>query len=83
MTFKRFKQIIDNNDVSLLRERIIEISTGGWQKISREMTFTLDEIREFADHIDWDIYSRRWGWFGMRTHLEFADRITPEEEILF
>lgn len=74
MTFKTFKQIVDNNDVSLLRERIVEISTGGWQKISREMTFTLDELREFEDKIDWYTYVRRMDWNGMVRHFEFADK---------
>lgn len=74
MTFKTFKQIVDNNDVSLLRERLFEISKEGWQNISREMTFTLDELREFAVHIDWYTYVKRLDWIGKKNHIEFADR---------
>lgn len=74
MTFKTFKQIVDNNDVSLLRERIFEISKEGWHNITIEMEFTIDELREFADKIDWHTYVKRLDWVGKKNHIEFADR---------
>ena len=74
MTYKTFRQIVDFNDINLLRERQFEISTGGWQKISREMTFTLDEVREFADKIAWHTYVGRMGWNDKVKHFEFADK---------
>lgn len=74
MTYKTFRQIIDNHDIQLLRERLFEISKEGWQNLILEMVFTLDEVREFADYIDWYFYVGRMGWNDKVKHLEFADK---------
>lgn len=74
MTFKTFRQIVDNHDIQLLRERQFEISRYGWYNIAMEMVFTIDELREFADYIDWYTYVKRMDWNDMVRHFEFADK---------
>lgn len=74
MTYKRFREIVDNNDVTLLRERQFEISKKGWHDLTMEMEFTIDEVREFADKIDWYFYVGRMGWNDKIKYLEFADK---------
>ena len=74
MTYKTFRQIIDNHDIQLLRERQFEISKQGWYNITVEMEFTLDEVREFVDKIDWHTYVGRMGWNDKIKHFEFADK---------
>ena len=74
MTYKTFRQIIDNHDIQLLRERQFEISKEGWHNITIEMEFTIDEVREFVDYIDWYTYVGRMGWNDMLKHIEFENR---------
>lgn len=74
MTSKTFRQIIDFNDVNLLRERKFEISKDGWHDISLQMTFSLGEAREFKDYINWELYAKRMNWKEMVKHLEFKDK---------
>ena len=38
------------------------------------MEFTIDEVREFADYIDWHTYVGRMGWNDMLKHIEFENR---------
>ena len=74
MTYKTFRQIIDNHDIQLLRERQFEISKEGWQDLTLVMEFTIDEVREFADKIDWHSYVGSMDWNGKVKHFEFADK---------
>ena len=74
MTYKTFRQIVDYNDIQLLRERQFEISKEGWQDLTLVMEFTIDEVREFADKIDWHTYVGRMGWNDKIKYLEFADK---------
>ena len=74
MTYKTFRQIVDYNDIQLLRERQFEISKEGWHNITKEMEFTIDEAREFADYIDWYTYVGSMDWNGKVKHLEFVDK---------
>lgn len=74
MTYKTFRQIVDFNDINLLRERLFEISKEGWHNLTIEMEFTIDELREFADKIDWHTYVGSMDWNGIVKHFEFADK---------
>ena len=74
MTYKTFRQIVDNHDIQLLRERLFEISRYGWYNLTIEMEFTIDELREFEDKIDWYTYVDKMGWNDKIKHLEFADK---------
>lgn len=74
MTTKTYKQIVDNHDISLLRERLGEISQIGWHNLTLDMVFTIDELREFEEYIDWYTYVKRMDWNDMVKHIEFVDK---------
>lgn len=74
MTYKTFRQIVDNHDIQLLRERLFEISRYGWYNLTIEMEFTINELREFEDKIDWYTYVDKMDWNNKIKHFEFADK---------